>query len=1518
MPEVIEKSAPRRAGRGVEEEVQLEQTLIPFEGNRTASQRARQASSEIAETGSYSATDPESGATIAIPAPFPDSPHEAVTTYRAQGLTPIPLNRFDEGAEGERGKKPRIKGYRDAAPELVTPDFIDKYWGNGAPANVGLVLRGPHVVIDLDSKEDAGASAEAWLVEHPELASIPCERTAGGLHLHFLCHDLPEFRNGSGKPRGKALSAKLNDKVIAELLFAGLPVTVTPSTHESGAQYRWRTGGELPAVSWDYLKGLFRFTETEGGGSSMEALELRRAALRDAQVSFQGDLRTLDIVKLAREADLYGECIDADEGKHSLLCPFHDEHSDGGQDWNPSDTATVVYEGRGENRPGFHCFHAHCDGRGLPEVLTRIEEANPGLVDRCCERSRIWVPGDPVPRIELPRLGRSQSEFAEDVASALAPTRKVFVHGEEIVEVRSSRQDDLTGGLKLHALSANEVVTGFERFIEFVKPKKEGEETHLVPASMTKPEVLLASHALREGLPRIDRILEVAVPVFHGGEIAAPEPGYDERLRTYLDPGSPVPVRMTFDEALEVIDDLIGNEDERGFAWNELESKVAGIARLVTPYCRGLMDWAKVPLFIFMANQPRVGKDTLANLVVVTYTGRETNAPPLKKEAEDEMRKRITSSLRAGAAFVHFPNMKGSIDFASLEAATDGSRVWRDRLLGGNRELVLPNEAEYSLSANLGASWSLDLDGRAVIIRLHYPGEDVNRREFRHPNILDYTRKNRARILGAVDALVRHWDEQGRPPGPTPHASFPRWAEVVGGVMHVAGLGDPCKRPEDLQGVTGDLETEDMRRLFRVGHEQHGNAFIGKEKLYELIRSSEEPIFGYLELDNRAGKTSLGKKLIKFRDRELSGVTLRINDSDKHRLRYAFLSDGERPGQQTLQTSQTSDSSPKSPGADEPGGDESDGSAVDRDKVCDLCEVQLQDAIYWRYIDDAEELTEWVAGLADGSGPVALDIETHGPGKDGALDPWKGSVRLIQLAQDEGEPVVIDVPAVGEAIHGMLDALAPHLLVGHNLAFDLAFLGRHFGFRAEAAFCTMTASKVLSAGDQSVRHRLKDVASRYLGIGLAKGLGDSDWSGPLTSEQLNYAALDVAHLLPLRSVLKAKLKEADLVSTAQLEMKMVLVATEMCLNGLRISIERLESIEADAVARQEKLREKIAVIAGPDLNPQSVPQVKEAFHQLGIDLPDTREETLNECDHELARAILDFRETKAPANKAKELTKLVAEDGRVHPEFDPLAARTGRFSASKPNVQNLPRGIMRQVIVAGPGRKLIAADYSQIELRAAAVLANEKRMLEAYRNEEDLHTTTASLVLGKPATEIISEERRLAKAVNFGLLYGQGASGFVRYAANTYGVTIKEAEAKQFRAAFFNAYPAIRDWHDRMRKAADGNESETRTRLGRRRLIPEETDWWPRFTTLVNTPVQGAATDGMKLALWALKEQLPASARLVSMIHDEVIVEVDESDAAKVLSLVKQVMAAAMANLLPEVPIEVDARIGDSWAVDEA
>jgi DNA polymerase I len=223
------------------------------------------------------------------------------------------------------------------------------------------------------------------------------------------------------------------------------------------------------------------------------------------------------------------------------------------------------------------------------------------------------------------------------------------------------------------------------------------------------------------------------------------------------------------------------------------------------------------------------------------------------------------------------------------------------------------------------------------------------------------------------------------------------------------------------------------------------------------------------------------------------------------------------------------------------------------------------------------------------------------------------------------------------------------------------------------------------------------------------------------------------------------------------------------------------------------------------------------------------------------------------------------------------------------------------------------ADYSQVEMRVAAALAGETKMIDAYRRDEDLHRFTAATVLGKPLDEVTKEDRQKGKSAAFGLLYGQSAKGLVRYAAAAYGVILSEDEAYHIRAAFFRTYGHIRQWHGESRLAAERGISEVRTRLGRRRLVPRGTDGWERFTALVNTPVQGGCADGMKRAIVLLAPRLPDSARILSTVHDELIVEAGDADASAVKSIVEAAMREAMETLFPEVPIEVGARICRNW-----
>ena len=167
--------------------------------------------------------------------------------------------------------------------------------------------------------------------------------------------------------------------------------------------------------------------------------------------------------------------------------------------------------------------------------------------------------------------------------------------------------------------------------------------------------------------------------------------------------------------------------------------------------------------------------------------------------------------------------------------------------------------------------------------------------------------------------------------------------------------------------------------------------------------------------------------------------------------------------------------------------------------------------------------------------------------------------------------------------------------------------------------------------------------------------------------------------------------------------------------------------------------------------------------------------------------------------------------------------------------------------------------------------------------------------------------------MSFGLLYGQSAPGLVRYAASSYGVTLQDDQAKEIRTAFFRTYGHLRQWHGESHQQAERGVTEVRTRLGRRRLIPGTATEWERFTALVNTPVQGGCADGMKQAIVTLAERLPNTARLISTVHDEVIVEVPETDAEQVCELVAATMKEAMEALFPEVPIEVEAGTCNHW-----
>jgi DNA polymerase-1 len=539
---------------------------------------------------------------------------------------------------------------------------------------------------------------------------------------------------------------------------------------------------------------------------------------------------------------------------------------------------------------------------------------------------------------------------------------------------------------------------------------------------------------------------------------------------------------------------------------------------------------------------------------------------------------------------------------------------------------------------------------------------------------------------------------------------------------------------------------------------------------------------------------------------------------------------------------------------------------------------------------------------------LGLDIETTG------LNPCTDRIRLLTLDCDttDGErfTYVIDTFAVNPS--PLFEVLAEKEIITHNGAFDLGFLAR-LGFASGTIHDTMLSS-LLIHGTRKARgfHTLEECARRELGRELNKEEQRSDWSGSLTPEQLRYAAEDAAVLLPLHRALAAKIQDARLEKVAGIEGRFLRALVWMSGSGVAFDevawSNLVEAAQAEAWALGERLDALAPQTAKTGLfgiNWDSPEQVKAVFRSFGVELDSTDDEHLAAVDHPLAETLRDYRAAKKRCTTyGWDWLKHVASDGRVYAGWRQIGADSGRMACCQPNLQNLPRDpLYRMCFVAPPGRVLVKGDYSQIELRIAAKIAGEERMVEAYRRGDDLHTLTARMILGKQ--EVRKTDRQLAKAVNFGLLYGMGASGFRAYARTQYGLELTEKQAQDYRAAFFKAYPGLARWHRSIPRSA----VETRTLLGRRRLNVE------RFTEKLNTPVQGTGADGLKLALALLleqREEVPGAFPVLA-VHDEIVVECDREQVGAVEVRLRRAMVEGMAPLIEPVPVEVDVSVGPTW-----
>lgn len=527
---------------------------------------------------------------------------------------------------------------------------------------------------------------------------------------------------------------------------------------------------------------------------------------------------------------------------------------------------------------------------------------------------------------------------------------------------------------------------------------------------------------------------------------------------------------------------------------------------------------------------------------------------------------------------------------------------------------------------------------------------------------------------------------------------------------------------------------------------------------------------------------------------------------------------------------------------------------------------------------------------------LGFDTETTG------LNPREGRLRLLTFATPEGEVFIFDAFKVPvELLSPLFDEKGP-LLVGHNLKFDLQFLLGEGIFKAPGTrlWDTGLAQQVLLGLPRMPA--LKDLAPD-----LSKELQKSAWDSELSKEQLEYAARDALVVLTIWEAQRASAKALKLEKVIALENRALPAVAWMEFSGVPIDL----NIWAEALARAEEKRARLLERLPRGINWDSPVQVLNFLRKEGVDVEDTRDYTLAKfAQHPIVSALIEYREAAKIVSSYGSKWFEYGASGRIYPSWQQIGTETGRMSCRSPNVQQVSREpLFRSAFRPGEGRVLIKADYSQIELRIVAELTGEPNLLEAFLTGKDLHTLTASLILDKDPSQVTKEDRQLAKALNFGLIYGLGAEGFQKYARNSYGVNLSIDEARELRKKFFKAYPGIRWWHQEQKEG----EEIVRTFSGRMR----KTD---RFTEKLNTPVQGTGADGLKEALallWERRGEVGENVFPVISVHDEIVLEAPEEDALKALGWLVRNMEDGMNRFLRFVPVAVEGGVYRDWGVTE-
>ena len=595
---------------------------------------------------------------------------------------------------------------------------------------------------------------------------------------------------------------------------------------------------------------------------------------------------------------------------------------------------------------------------------------------------------------------------------------------------------------------------------------------------------------------------------------------------------------------------------------------------------------------------------------------------------------------------------------------------------------------------------------------------------------------------------------------------------------------------------------------------------------------------------------------------------------------------------------------------------------------------------------------------------IAFDTETTG------LIPTYGGLRLLQMTGEGCPVVVVDLWELDEQ---GLDALREwcaaesRIWVAHNATFDLGWLQEHRIDLKGEVHCTMMASRLISNGKVGKRNGLAPVAEEYLKIELSKEQQASNWGAEvLSAEQITYAARDVEVLMQLYPVLMKRIDVFKLSKAYEIECAALRPIAHMQRTGLPFNRQKLLDLQASyekqiaelgvkfveqldaAMPEQEKLprdedgcfnlrakaegsvRLGTKRLAGFNLN--SPKQLVEKFTVLlgkapmdeKTKKPSASTSALRSyaADHTVIQLYLAWKKAEKRRQMVCALLEHQQEDGFIRAGYMQLGADTGRMSCRNPNLQQVPRDKgFRAAAEAPDGWSFVVCDFGQMELRLAAAISGDARMIRAFQDGEDLHTITAAAIYGEAIEDAaeMKQRRQVAKSANFGLLFGSGAKGLRNY-AGAMGITMDIEEANAIRNTFRDTYAGITEWQ--LSNAADADRTHgdmhTAVRIpvsGLRRFLPGE---YNRLTTRCNTPVQGAGAAVLKAALASLWTELCAAGedvvRLAAVVHDEVVLLVREGLEEEWCQRLSGVMEAAESLWLGDIPPLAEASSGKTWA----